>query len=220
MSSNSVSTGEIDFVYKGESLKTWYKVFGDLSLGKTPLVVLHGGPGIPHNYVLPHSRLATDRGIPVIFYDQVGCGQSSHLKGKPAEFWSIELFVAELDNLLSHFKISGHFDLLGHSWGGMLAQEYVASRQPTGLRKLVLADSLASMELWEVSVNKLLRGLPQEVQDTIKKHETAGTTDSKEFHAVMHVFYQKHVCKLDPWPQDLLDAFAALEKDPVVYQTM
>ena len=220
MSSNQYSTGEIDFVYKGESLKTWYKVFGDLSSPTTPLVVLHGGPGIPHNYVLPHSCLFTERGIPVIFYDQVGCGASTHLKGKPAEFWSVELFVAELDNVLAHFHIRNRFDLLGHSWGGMLAQEFVAKRQPKGLRRLILADSLASMALWEVSVNRLLRGLPQDVQDTIKRHENAGTTDSKEFHEAMHVFYQKHVCKLDPWPQDLKDAFASLEEDPVVYTTM
>lgn len=217
---STVTTGELDFVYNGEALKTWYKVFGDIHSGKTPLVVLHGGPGIPHNYVLPHARLATDRGIPVVFYDQVGCGQSTHLKDKPAEFWTIALFVAELGNLLSGLHISDNFDLLGHSWGGILASEFAATVQPKGLRRLVLSDSLASMALWEVSVNKLLKRLPQEVQDTVKKHEEAGTTDSKEYHDAMHVFYSKYVCRLNPWPQDLLDAFAALEKNSVVYQTM
>ena len=220
MEPTSVSTGEIDFKYRGESFKTWFRVFGDLSLSTTPLVVLHGGPGIPHQYLLPHARLAAERSIPVILYDQIGCGKSTHLKDKPTEFWAVDLFTAELDNVLEHFKIGDNFSLLGHSWGGMLAQEYVTTRQPKGLRRLVLADSLASMPLWEVSVNKLLRALPQEMQDKIKEHEEKGTTDSKEYQEIMQVFYQKHVCKLDPWPQDLLDAFGMFQQDPVVYASM
>lgn len=218
--SPTVTTGEVDFVYNGESFKTWYKVFGDLHSGATPLVVLHGGPGVPHNYVLPHARLAAERGIPVVFYDQVGCGQSTHRTDKPAAFWAIPLFVAELDNLLSALGIAGGFDLLGHSWGGILAAEFAATTQPRGLRRLILADSLASMALWEVSVGKLLGRMPQGVQEVIKRHEAAGTTDSVEYQEAMQAFYREYVCRLDPWPQDLLDAFAALEKNSVVYQAM
>lgn len=56
---------------------------------------------------------------PVILYDQLGNGASSHCTGVPKEFWGIELFVDELENLLGALGVSEDFDLLGHSWGGM-----------------------------------------------------------------------------------------------------
>ena len=102
------STSEVEFAYHGESFKTSYTVFGDLASGTTPLVALHGGPGIPHQYLLPHTRLVTERAIPVILYDQIGCGKSTHLKDKPAEFWSVELFVAEECTLSSCHYSSPH----------------------------------------------------------------------------------------------------------------
>ncbi|KAI0030666.1 proline-specific peptidase [Vararia minispora EC-137] len=214
------SSGLLNFTYQGESLQTWYKLVGDLSSSQTPLVIVNGGPGAPHLYVLPHTLLHDQRGIPVLFYDQVGSGQSTHLKGKSAEFWSVDLYVAELGNLLSLLGISDNFDLLGHSWGGMLVQEFVIRRQPRGLRHLVLADTLASMEMYIASVSKLLRAMPQELQDAVKKNEEAGTTSSKEYQDACTVFYQKHLCKLDPWPKDLAEGLAALEEDPTVYGAM
>jgi L-proline amide hydrolase len=54
----------------------------------------------------------------------------------------------------------------------------------------------------------------------LKKHEVAGTTDSEEYQAGIQKFNEKHVCRVQPWPQDLVDAFEALEADPTVYATM
>jgi pimeloyl-ACP methyl ester carboxylesterase len=78
-------------------------------------------------------------------YDQVGCGRSTHLPEKfgDGSFWTIDLFLSELENLLSHLGIQDDYDLLGQSWGGILASE-LAVRQPTGLKKLILANALAS----------------------------------------------------------------------------
>ncbi|KAL0955947.1 hypothetical protein HGRIS_002131 [Hohenbuehelia grisea] len=165
------TTGFLDFSYQGESYKTWYKVVGDLkSTTATPLVLLHGGPGIPNPYLDPHTTLYASHRIPLVFYDQVGCGLSTHLPDKPASFWTIPLFVVELENVLASLGISGKFDLLGHSWGSILASEFITTRQPQGLRRLVLADPLASMALWEVGVNKLLKhfpeGLPGDAEET------------------------------------------------------
>jgi pimeloyl-ACP methyl ester carboxylesterase len=78
-------------------------------------------------------------------YDQIGCGRSTRLPEKLGDgsFWTIDLFLAELENLLSHLEIQDDYDLLGQSWGGCLASE-LAVRQPKGLKKLILANSLAS----------------------------------------------------------------------------
>ncbi|KAK7676301.1 hypothetical protein QCA50_020755 [Cerrena zonata] len=133
---NPTEEGTIDFTYQGETYQTWYKVYGDIkNSSRTPLVVLHGGPGMSHDYLIPMSDLTPLANIPTIFYDQVGNARSTHIKDKPKTFWSAEIFVEELENLLKHFGISESFDLYGHSWGGILATEFEVRKQPAGLRK-------------------------------------------------------------------------------------
>ena len=61
---------------------TFYKVFGDLACGKPPVVVLHGGPGSGHDYCLPFANHWPQYSLPVILYDQIGCGASTHLQSK------------------------------------------------------------------------------------------------------------------------------------------
>ncbi len=83
----------------------------------------------------------------------------------------MELFLDELDSLLAHLGIADRYDLLGQSWGGMLAAEH-AVRAPPGLRRLVIADSPASMGTWLAEANRLRAALPPEVQATLLAHET------------------------------------------------
>lgn len=214
---------EVDFTppNAGKPCKTWYTIFGTLSKGIRPLVCLHGGPGVPHNYILPIQNLWTTHGIPVIFYDQLGCGNSTHLQEKKGDgsFWTVSLFLSELDNLLSHLGIQDDYDLLGQSWGGMLASCH-AIRQPKGLRRLVIADSPASMELWVQAADKLRQDLPPEVQETLLKHEKDGTTESKEYEEAMQVFYDRHVCRTKPTPKEFAKAEELLKEDNTVYMTM
>ena len=131
-------TGKITFTAKnGKTYQTWYKVLGDptraFQTSKVPLVILHGGPAIPNPYMSPHEKLFGKKyldGAPIIFYDQIGGGKSSHPHnegegvGDPETFYTVELFMDELDNVLNHFGLlqtGRQFDILGHSWGGMLA---------------------------------------------------------------------------------------------------
>lgn len=171
-------------------------------------------------YLDPIGELHNTHGIPLVFYDQLGGGKSTHLPDKPASFWTMDLFFAEFECVLAHFGVSGRFDIFGHSWGGMLAADYAASRQPEGLRRLVLASAPASMHFWEVSVNKLLSRFPEDMQAMLKKHEEEGTTDAKEYQEGMQLFYGKHMCTIDPWPQTLVDSFTKLEEDMSVYREM
>jgi L-proline amide hydrolase len=197
--------------------QTWYRVTGDLNAGKPPLVVLHGGPGVPHNYLLRLAALA-ETGRAVIHYDQIGCGNSTHLPDKGPDFWQVPLLVEELDNLLRHLGIQGSYHLLGQSWGGMLGAEHAVT-QPPGLRSLVIADSPASMELWVQEANKLRALLPPAVEATLLAHEAAGTTDSDAYNNAVQVFYDRHLCRV-PWPEELTASFAAMTADPTVYHTM
>ncbi|KAJ3557192.1 hypothetical protein NM688_g1602 [Phlebia brevispora] len=216
----SIATGTIPFVVGDETFRTWYKVLGDLKSGICPLVLLHGGPGIPHHGLLGHDELYKRHKIPIVWYDQVGCGASTHLPEKPESFWKEELFMDELENLVKHLGIADDYDLLGHSWGGMLAAQFAATRHPSGLKRIVLTDSPASMPLWDKSNAILLPQMPQDVQDAIRKHEEDGTLDDPEYRAAMHAYYMKHVCRVDPWPEDVTKSHAEMAKDPTVYNIM
>jgi L-proline amide hydrolase len=197
--------------------QTWYRVTGAIDGGKVPLVTLHGGPGAAHNYLERFARLA-EEGRAVIHYDQLGIGRSTHLRDAGENFWRVELFLDELDNLLRHLGIHDRYHLLGQSWGGMLAAEH-AVRQPSGLRALIIADSPASMALWIGEANRLRAALPTEVQATLQRHEDAGTTDTDEYAAAVRVFYDRHLCRV-PWPPELQASFDAIGQDPTVYHTM
>jgi L-proline amide hydrolase len=101
----------------------------------------------------------------------------------------------------------------------MLGAEH-AIRRPAGLSSLVIADSPASMELWVSEANRLREDLPPEVQQTLLRHEAAGTTDDPEYRAAEEAFYARHVCRIVPNPPEVAASFAAIDEDPTVYHTM
>jgi L-proline amide hydrolase len=197
--------------------RTWFRVTGDPGGDRAPLVVLHGGPGAAHNYTLMMANLAAD-GRAVIHYDQLGCGESTHLPDAPADFWTVDLFIEELRAVVDHLGID-EFHLLGQSWGGMLAPEVVLA-DSTGIKSLTICDSPASMELWLRAANELRDQLPDEVQQTLLRHEQAGSTDDPEYARAMQVFYDRHVCRVVPNPPEVADTFAQIEAEPTVYHTM
>lgn len=198
--------------------ETWYRISGDLGTGKTPIVILHGGPGVAHNYVDSYKLLAK-QGRAVIHYDQLGCGNSTLLPDKGADFWTPQLFIDELENLVDHLGIRPAFHVLGQSWGGMLGAEYAVTR-PKGLKSLTIANSPASMKLWVEEANRLRAGLPVDVQETLTRHEQAGTTDSPEYQQATMAFYERHVCRVVPFPPEVEESFAQVARNPTVYNTM
>ncbi|KAJ7683686.1 proline-specific peptidase [Mycena rosella] len=200
-------------------VRTWYKVLGELEAGACPVIILHGGPGFSHSYTLPHSELCATRGLPVIFYDQLGCGRSTHLDQPPA-FWTLDVFMDQLDSVLAHFNITAKFALLGHGWGGMLAATYACRRGTPGLQCLVLTNCPASTELWTVGSNALLAGFPQDTRTLIVEHEGAGTIESQEYQDAMQRFNETHLCTRKPWPTELLQSFSDLMDDPRLYLIM
>ena len=197
---------------------TWYRVVGDLKSSKTPVMILHGGPGAGHNYCEPIAEVLAQTGRAGVLYDQIGCGNSTHLPDKPKEFWTPELFMDELVLLTEHLGISNKYDIVGQSWGGMLGMQFAITK-PKGLNAMVIADSPASMEVWVSEANKLRKELPPEVEATLLKHEAAETTEDPEYVAAVDVFYSRHLCRI-PQPPYVLASFEQLAADPTVYHTM
>ncbi|WP_319530155.1 proline iminopeptidase-family hydrolase [uncultured Cohaesibacter sp.] len=201
-----------------QTYKTWYRISGSLDSKKLPLVVAHGGPGCTHDYVDSFKELAKT-GRPVIHYDQIGNGKSTHLRDKGADFWTVAFFLGELDALLKHLGIQDRYAYLGQSWGGMLGSEH-AVRQPEGLKALVLANSPCNMQIWLKGAADLRAQLPQDVQDTLDLHEKAGTIDHPDYKAATEAFYDRHVCRTKPRPVEVQRTFDAMDEDPTVYHTM
>jgi proline-specific peptidase len=210
-----VSEGFVPF----RGFRTWYRVVGDVAqpepAGLLPLLVLHGGPGESHDYLGPLEKLA-DSGRPIVFYDQLGGGNSD--QPQDSALWSVELFLDELATVRQKLGLD-HIHLLGYSWGGMLAMEY-ALTQPAGLASLILSSSPASIPQWVAEANRLREELPQEVEETLRHHEEAGTTDEPAYEEEAMVYYKRHLCRLDPWPEPLMRALAKLEANPEVSNTM
>jgi len=183
-----------------------------------PLIVLHGGPGMAHDYVRNIAALADETGRRVIHYDQLGCGHSTHLPDAPRDFWTPDLFVDEFHTVRTELGID-RYHLLGQSWGGMLGAE-IAVRRPPGLVTLSICNSPASMQLWVEAAEELRAQLPSDTQAALDRHEAAGTVSDPEYLAATMEFYRRHVCRVEPTPSDFVDSERQMEAEPTVYHTM
>jgi len=195
--------------------RTWYESFGETGDARLPLVILHGGPGATHQYLEPLRALA-DFGRRVIFYDQIGCGRSE--RPEDPAFYTVQTFIDELDAVRAQLGLE-RVHVLGQSWGGMLAMEY-AIRRPAGLESIVVADSPASMPFWVSEANRLRAELPPSVEEALRLHEGAGTTNDPAYASAVEVFYRRHVCRADPWPDCFERTAVTLSTDAYVYNLM
>ncbi len=170
----------------------WYRVVGE---GGTPLLCLHGGPGMAHDYISTLADLADRRSV--IFYDQLGCGRSE--RPDDASLWTMERSVAEVEAVRQALGLE-NFHLFGNSWGGWLALQYTLDRKPK-LASLIISSSPPRVERCVREMNELRRLLPEDVQRVLDDHEARGFFDCPEYTAAIMVFYKRHLCRLEPWPE-------------------
>lgn len=218
-------SGISEFTPPGTDLKcqTSYRIWGDLespSEALPPLICLHGGPGCPSQSIAVFARLHEVHGITTILYDQIGCGDSTHLpKTKGDEsFWTVELFIAELNNLIASLDMK-EYSVFGHSWGAMLAGEF-ALTQPAGLKKLILCSGPACIAVRVACTERQKAALPGDIPAILKKFEEAGDMSNPEYQKAMQVFYARHLCRVNPMPTELGQALKLMREDDTVYATL
>jgi proline iminopeptidase len=182
--------------------RVWYRIVGEG--GRLPLLTLHGGPGVPHDYLDSLAELADER--PVVFYDQLGCGLSD--RPDDLALWTVERFVEEVGQVVAALGMT-RFHLLGQSWGSMLATDYALTKPP-GLVSLILASPPLSIPRWLADAAVYRRQLPPDVRDALDRHEAAGTIDSDEYRAATDAYYARHVCRAVPPPEEMVRAMAAM----------
>ena len=150
-------------------LRTWYRIVGDLEApngGQLPVLLLHGGPGLPSDPFESLEALARS-GRPVVRYDQIGCGRSD--RPHDPSWWTVETFVDELATVRRELGLD-HLHLLGWSWGGMLALEYLLTK-PKGIASVVLTSTPPSIPLYVEEARRLREQLPEHVKRTMRRFE-------------------------------------------------
>jgi proline-specific peptidase len=177
-----------------------------------PLLAVHGGPGLPHNYIRALERLAGER--EVIFWDQLGCGNSEWPSN--TELWTMERSVAEMAAVVKALGLN-RFHVFGNSWGGMLAEQYVLD-VASGAVSLTISNSLASIPEFSKMVARLKSELDPATQSAIDRHEAAGTTYSAEYQAAIRTWNETYLCRVRPWPTELEDAFRNMGTE--IFETM
>jgi L-proline amide hydrolase len=184
--------------------KVWYRIVG--SGPGTPLLVLHGGPGVPSYYLKPLAALGDER--PVVFFDQLGCGHSP--AADDTSLWTIYNFVKQVGDVRRALGLNEIY-LYGHSWGTILAAEYMFTK-PQGVRGLILASPALDIPRWGHDAERLLTTLPDSVQEAIHRHEADGTTDSPEYQNAVMTYYYKFLARRQPWSADIDSSFAQINQ--------
>ncbi|MCF7888124.1 MAG: proline iminopeptidase-family hydrolase [Candidatus Omnitrophica bacterium] len=193
-----------------ENGKIWYSVYGE-NKKEIPLLVLHGGPGF---LSMPEviKKLSDKR--PVYFYDQLGCGRSDRAADK--SYYSVTNYIEELSQVREKLGLKEIY-LMGFSWGTMLACSYLLEKKPSGVKGLILSGPYLSSPRWHADQRENIANLAPNLRKIIEKAEKKKDY-GKKYESAMMAYYQKHVCRLRPWPKYLEDAFSQLNMD--VYLTM
>lgn len=186
--------------------RIFWRKFG--SGGKTPLLTLHGGPGSSHNYLLPLQALADER--PVIFYDQLGCGRADAPEDESV--YSIQRSVDEVDAVRDALDLE-RVILLGHSWGALLAVEYLCQGRGKGVDRLILSGAMASIPQVMAGFDRLFATMPDGWSAKIHALERAGKTGTPEYVELVQKFYDTFVLRVPPSPE-VLATLEALSKSP------
>ncbi|ORX34597.1 Alpha/Beta hydrolase protein [Kockovaella imperatae] len=203
-------------------VETWYRINGSLgqagtsSGARAPVVVLHGGPGACHNYLLDYLELLGS-GRAIIMYDQVGCGRSTRLEDDTyADLWVKETFVEELHRLIRCLGLS-QVALLGQSWGGDLAMSY-ASAYPEHVTSLVVSSGLNSgKDAAQACIGRVAE-LPAEHQSAIERAIATSEYESEDYTKASQEYYDRFVVDDNTAPDHVKFSFQQLSSH--VYRRM
>lgn len=189
--------------------KVWYRIVGEGD--KTPILVLHGGPGVPSYYLKPLDALAKDRSV--IFYDQLGCGKSDRITD--TTLMTVQHYVDELGQVINQLGLKD-FYLYGQSWGTMLGTDYYL-QHPQGIKALILSSPALSIPLWLKDADTLIATLPDSVQKAIRINEQNKTYDALEYQQAIQTYYQNFLARKLPWSADLDSSFSQMGENVYKY---
>lgn len=182
--------------------KVWTKRMGS---GSVKVLLLHGGPGVPHDYLEAMESFLPQAGIEMYYYDQLGVGNSD-VPDDPA-LWTLPRYLTEVEEVRRGLGLD-NFVLYGQSWGGILAIEYALHYQHH-LRGLVISNMTAGVQAYlkhEAELRK--QWLTPEEQAQLAALEAAEDYLNPAYKRIVEeTLYPKMLCRLTPWPEPVTRAF-------------
>jgi len=199
--------------------KVWTKRVGNNP--RIKLLLLHGGPGFPHEYFEAFDDYLPNEGIEYLYYDQLG----SYYSDQPEmtdEMLALPRFVDEVEQVRRALRLdTDSFYLLGQSWGGLLAIEYALKHQDH-LKALIISNMMASIPQYnDYAKNVLMPAMDPKVLAEAKQLEAAGKyEDPRYLELLIPNHYEKHVIRMpmNQWPDPLKRSFDHM--NPKVYIPM
>jgi len=192
--------------------RVWTKRVGNNP--RIKVLLLHGGPGMTHEYFEAFDSYLPRAGIEYYYYDQLGSAYSDQ-PDEPS-LWELPRFVEEVEQVRKALKLdASNFYLFGHSWGGMLALEYALKYQQN-LKALIISNMVPSIPAYSrYAQNVLMPAMDQKALGEIKALEAAGKFDDPRYEQLlMQNFYIYHVLRMpaEQWPDPLMRAINKINK--------
>ena len=201
----SSRTGQVEVL----GFRLFYRIFGEPT-GRPTVLGLHGGPGASHDYLTPLGDLL-DSGRRVVLFDQLACGRSELTRD--TSLFTLEHHVAETEALRQALDL-GRVHVVGSSYGGLLALAYTLAH-PGSVASLITVGGLASVPLASAEMQRFRDELPEAVRRTLDRCEASGATGSKEYADAAMIFYERHLCRIRPFPEELTRSLDLALSHPV-----
>ena len=220
-STDSIQNGGIKVIpittTKG-TFNVWTKRVGNNP--KIKLLLLNGGPGATHEYFECFENFLPAEGIEIIYYDQLGCGNSDN--PNDVALWDLGRYVEEVEQVRKALDLdSSNFYMLGHSWGGILAMEYALKYQ-NNMKGLIISNMMSSCpEYGKYADEVLAKQINPQVLAELKKIEAAKDfTNPRYMELLLPNFYEKHILRFPSkdWPEPVSRSFAKMNQS--LYVTM
>ena len=171
-----------------------------------PLVVVHGGPGASHDYLLPNLyRLASSYRL--VFVDERGSGRSPRLED--TRQYTVEKMADDVEAVRAALRL-GRIALLGHSYGGVVVQAY-AFKYQANLSHLILASTFSSTRALNEALARLKQAMPADKRARLEALEKAGLFGKGE--TWEHGRYSDEYAKL-AWGVGYFPALYGARPDP------
>lgn len=220
-SNDSIQNGGVKVIpittSKG-TFNVWTKRIGNNP--KIKLLLLNGGPGATHEYFECFENFLPAEGIEIIYYDQLGCGNSDN--PNDVVLWDLGRYVEEVEQVRKALNLDeSNFYVLGHSWGGILAMEYTLKYQHN-MKGLIISNMMSSCpEYGRYADEVLAKQMDPKVLAEINKIEAAKDfANPRYMELLIPNFYEKHILRFPSkdWPEPVNRSFAKMNQS--LYVTM